>query len=325
MARPVFILATDLRPGEAAWASAEAQAGGLQAFAVRTLGVTPWVDLACLPARSMEDAGEHQLGRAIDRRAGDEASVIFVLPAAFDLNIWQRTMLGEELAARAAGTPASRSITIPSTRRMRCSSIVLPVRSCEHWQSGASNRGVPASSSSPTGQVDPATRADSYRLMRLLWEQADLGRGEVGFVRHSQPFLRDALDRCLAEPLNWLLLPQCQSGGRALRLRPGHVDDHQRAHPEAAVWRLLDPPRDHPAILAWLEQRLLRALARQAGSSRRGFPPPELRPRRSRQKFGPARIGCRRTKRRSGRGSDVLAGPGIPPRSPRSSRGSSSG
>jgi hypothetical protein len=34
--------------------------------------------------------------------------------------------------------------------------------------------------------------------------------------------------------------------------------DHQRAHPEAEAWRLLDPPGDHPAIRAWLEQRLLR-------------------------------------------------------------------
>ena len=33
------------------------------------------------------------------------------------------------------------------------------------------------------GRGDPATRADSYRLMRLLWEQAGLGWGEVGFVR----------------------------------------------------------------------------------------------------------------------------------------------
>ena len=61
--------------------------------------MTTWVDLACLPARSTEDPGEHHIGRVIDRRVGDEASVIFVLPAAFDLNIWQRTMLGEELGA----------------------------------------------------------------------------------------------------------------------------------------------------------------------------------------------------------------------------------
>ena len=155
MAGPAFIIATDLRPGESAWAHAEAQAAALQAFAARTLGVTPWVDLACLPARSTEDPGEYHIGRVIDRRAGDEASVIFVLPAAFDLNIWQRTMLGEELGAARAGTPGSRSITIPSIPRTRCSLIVSPARSCGRWRSGASHRGVPDSSSSPTGRVTP--------------------------------------------------------------------------------------------------------------------------------------------------------------------------
>ena len=94
--------------------------------------------------------------------------------------------------------------------------------------------------------------------MRLIWEQAGLGRGEVGFVRHPQPFLPETLERCLAEPLDWLLLPQCQWDGELCDFARVMLDDHQRAHPEAAGWRLLDPPRDHPAILAWLEQRLLR-------------------------------------------------------------------
>ena len=58
------------------------------------------------------------------------------------------------------------------------------------------------------------------------------------------------------------------------------LDDHQRAHPEATGWRLLDPPRDHPAILAWLEQRMLRLWqekrAREAARipSARNEPPP---------------------------------------------------
>jgi hypothetical protein len=36
------------------------------------------------------------------------------------------------------------------------------------------------------------------------------------------------------------------------------LDDHRRACPEADGWRLLEPPGDHPAVRAWLEQRLLR-------------------------------------------------------------------
>ena len=60
------------------------------------------------------------------------------------------------------------------------------------------------------GQGDPESRADSYRLMRMLWEQTGLGLGEVGFLRHEQPFLSAALQRCLREPLDWIVLPQCQ-------------------------------------------------------------------------------------------------------------------
>ncbi len=125
----------------------EAQAASLQAFAERALGVATRVDLACLPVRSTEDPGECRIGRVIDRRVGEGASILFVLPAAFDLNIWQRTMLGEELARRAAGTPGSRSITIPSIPRKRCSSIASPARSCRRWTNEASHRGIPDSSS----------------------------------------------------------------------------------------------------------------------------------------------------------------------------------
>jgi hypothetical protein len=108
------------------------------------------------------------------------------------------------------------------------------------------------------GQGDAATRADSYRLMRLIWEQAGLGRGDVGFVRHPQPFLPETLGRCLAEPLDWVVLPHCWWDGELCDFARVMLDDHQRAHPEAANWRLLDPPRDHPALRAWLEQRILR-------------------------------------------------------------------
>ncbi len=116
--------------------------------------------------------------------------------------------------------------------------------------------------------------------MRLVWEQAGLGRGEVGFVRHPQPFLPETLERCVSEPLDWLLLPQCQWDGELCDFARVMLDDHRRSHAEAAGWRLLDPPREHPAILAWLEQRMLRLWqekrAREAAripSARNELPP----------------------------------------------------
>ena len=109
------------------------------------------------------------------------------------------------------------------------------------------------------GQGDPATRADSYRLMRLLWEQTGLRLADVGFVRHAQPFLREALERCLREPLDWLLLPQCQWDGELCDYAAGHARRPPAGAPRGGRAGGCSNRRgDHPAILAWLEQRLLR-------------------------------------------------------------------
>jgi sirohydrochlorin ferrochelatase len=258
MAGPAFIIATNLRPEVAAWARIEAQAAGLRAFAERSLGVATEVDLACLPARSWEAPDEYRIGRVIDRRAGDSAQEIFVLPAAFDLDIWQRTMLGEDLGAarrRHPGVSIHHDSVEPTHPLLVDCFTGQILRAVEERAIEPRRAGVLLVAD---GQGDPATRADSYRLMRLLWEQAGLGRGEVGFVRHVQPFLVEALERCLAGPFDWLLLPQCQWDSELCDYAGVMLGDHQRAHPEASLWRLLDPPRDHPAILAWLEQRLLR-------------------------------------------------------------------
>jgi hypothetical protein len=54
-----------------------------------------------------------------------------------------------------------------------------------------------------------------------------------------------------------MLLPQCQWDGELYHYAKVMLADHRQSHADAKDWRLLDPPRDHPAILAWLEQRLL--------------------------------------------------------------------
>jgi sirohydrochlorin ferrochelatase len=172
----------------------ETQAAGLQAFAERALGVSTWVDLACLPARSTEDPGEYQIGRVIDRRVGDGASILFVMPAAFDLNIWQRTMLGEELGAarrRHAGVSIYHDSVDPTYALIVDCFAGQVLRALDEPSVAPRNAGVVLVAD---GQGEPASRADSYRLMRLVWEQAGIGRGDVGFVRHPQPFLPETLN-----------------------------------------------------------------------------------------------------------------------------------
>jgi len=258
MADAAFIIATDVRPGGPAWEELKSQAGSLQLFANRTLGVESRVDLACLPARAMDDHGEWQLSRVIDRSAGDEASMIFLLPATFELNVWQRATLGEALACARRQHPA---VSIHHDTVDPTHSLLVDCFTGQLLQT-LDERGMTPRQAGlllvADGLGDPATRADSYRLMRLLWEQTGMGRADVGFVRHEQPFLRDTMLRCSGESLDWFLLPQCQWDGESCDYARVMLNDHQAAHPEAAGWRMLDPPRGHPAILAWLEQRLLR-------------------------------------------------------------------
>jgi hypothetical protein len=220
------------------------------------------VRTAWLPARP-SDEGEYDLGSVIDAEIAGGASDIFVLPSAFELNLWQRIQLGEvlsEVRRRHSSVSIDHDDVSPA-HPLLVDCFVGRIAQALEREAAPQRTGLLLVAD---GQGDAFTRADSYRLMRLLWEQTGLGHAEVGFIRHMQPFLPCALERCLREPLNWLLLPQCQWDGELYHYAGAMLADHGRAHGEAADWRLLNPLRDHPAILAWLEQRLLHLWEKRA-------------------------------------------------------------
>jgi hypothetical protein len=94
--------------------------------------------------------------------------------------------------------------------------------------------------------------------MRLIWEQLGLAAGEVGFVRHAQPFLSHSLEKCAQLHLNWILLPESLWRTEHVEYAAVILENFQRDHPDAAAWRIAEPPSDHPMILAWLTQRITR-------------------------------------------------------------------
>src|SRR6516225_10060914 len=96
--KPAFLLATDLHPGEPAWAQVDAQAAALARSAARVLGFAPLVGVARLPGGQGDEPDPHHLAGAIDRLVGEGAGEIFVLPAGLDLTVWQRADLGQVLA-----------------------------------------------------------------------------------------------------------------------------------------------------------------------------------------------------------------------------------
>lgn len=258
VSKPAFIIATDLRPGDTAWDAFTGQASELQQLAFRLTTLEVSVGFACLPTQTGSGPSQLTLRNVINRHVEDGATEIFVLPSAFEFNIWQRTLLGEEMI---------------DTRRQ------LPLVSIHHDSvdptypllvdcfTNLALDGIREMGMSPyqaglllvsCGQGDVGTRADTFRLMRILWEQTGVARAEVGFIRHPQSSLPDILKRCRRDPLDWVLIPQCQWDGELCDYAQVMLSDHQRAHPDSANWRLVDPPRGDPAILGWFEQRIRR-------------------------------------------------------------------
>ena len=124
--------------------------------------------------------------RVIAGRASEE---IFVLPAALDFNLLQREALGRAIAEARRDRPeiALHHDDVDPAHPL------LVRGSC-----GSSGARHPADARSPqqvglilapSGHGDAGSRAKSYRLMRLIWEQLGIGAAEVGFIRHAQPFL----------------------------------------------------------------------------------------------------------------------------------------
>jgi sirohydrochlorin ferrochelatase len=254
VAGPVFILASEIEPAATCWTKAEEQASRLATFATRLLGFSASARLAVLPTRPADD--RHSLAQAIEREISEGASEVFVLPLVFELNIWQRTLLGQTLSEirRIHQAVSIHHDDINPSHPLLVDCFAEKILQALDAQGIAPRQaGILLVAN---GQGDPGSRADSYRLMRLLWEQTGLSLGEVGFLRHEQPFLSAALQRCLREPLDWILLPQCQWDSELFQHAKLILADHQRANPTTRGWQFLEPAGDHPLILAWLEHRL---------------------------------------------------------------------
>jgi hypothetical protein len=106
----------------------------------------------------------------------------------------------------------------------------------------------------PSGHGDSASRAQSYRLLRLLWEELGLAHAEVGFIRHARPFLASVLEKCAKEPLAWLVLAQSQWETEHVQYAGVMIENL----PDCASFRLVDPPGAHPMFTAWYAQRITR-------------------------------------------------------------------
>jgi sirohydrochlorin ferrochelatase len=195
------------------------------------------------------------LSSAISRSGPRE---IFVLPTALDFNLLQRESLGRAIGEARRANPQltihhddvdpTHPLVVQALADQVARAISPDARSLQHI-------GLILAAS---GHGDAGSRANSYRLMRLVWEQLGLAAGEVGFLRHAQPFLAQTFEKCAQRPLDWIILPEAQWKTEHVEFASVILENFQRQHPEAAAWRMAEPPGDHPALTAWLTQRITR-------------------------------------------------------------------
>jgi sirohydrochlorin ferrochelatase len=237
-----FIVATDLEPHHPVWKLAELQLRDVAASLAPILGFLPELRLARMDESMINGI--------------ESAREVFVLPASLDLNVLDRERIGGVLAEARRQHP---DIAMHHDDVDPCDSLL--VECFADQLSKALGTTAPQRAGlvlAASGHGDAAARAQSYRLMRLIWERLGLGAAEVGFLRHNQPFLPATFEKCAATALEWIVLPQAQWRTDHPQYAETILENFRRAVPNAAAWRMAEPPGRHPAITAWLAQRILR-------------------------------------------------------------------
>ena len=234
------------------------------------------------------DAEPEESLRSVLRAAESDHAESFVVPASLNFSLWQRDALGQLLGETRRDHPdcAVHHDDVDLGHPLLVSAFADRIgRTIAHCETPAQRCGLILA---PSGHGDPASRAQSYRLMRLLWEELGLARGEIGFVRHTQPFLGHVLERCAREPLRWLILPQAQWSIEHTEYARVVLENFQKANPEVTGWAFVDPPGPHPGFTAWVAQRIGRLWRekRERESSRQPSPKNQAAPAGEKWKCG---------------------------------------
>jgi len=229
------------------------------------LGFQPRVAWAALPASGLglrrpvpafDDDGGMALA-CLEALVQDGAETLFVLPVSFDFGVEQKQWLTEFARAARRARP---ELAVHYDAMLAAHPLLLQAfidaagRELRKLELRApSELGILLIGN---GAGDPDTRSESYKLMRLLWEQLGAAKGEVAFVRHPTLPLPEQLSACARSGLTWLCVAQFLWPAEQLEYARVIFRDSVG---ELAVtgWRLTDGIGEHPNVRAWLEQRML--------------------------------------------------------------------
>lgn len=219
-----------------------------------------WTPLPAMGRMGRPASGDDEALRAarcFDELVSGGVETLFVLPVSFDFGLQQKEWLTELTRVTRRRHPG---LVIHYDEMQAAHPLLLQAlvdSACR--QLASMQLRVPSELGLllvANGAGDSETRSESYRLMRLLWEQLGASRADVAFVRHGVLPLPEQLRACAHSGLTWLCLPQFLWEQEQLEYARVIFRDSV-AEFQQPNSRFADPLFGHPNVVAWLKQRLL--------------------------------------------------------------------
>jgi hypothetical protein len=243
MSTPLFLILSDANPGSTEWQAQAAWGATLPDACAPVLGFEPEIRLVALP-RNPGDPGD-----GLDAAGRD----LFLLPAMAEFSLYQKQCLAEFVAgARRGGTAYHDDVDAAHPLL-----VGAYVNACAEAMAKAGS--TPANTGLlliAAGDGDADSRAQSYRLMRLIWEQLGLAAGDVAFLRHERSPLPEKLAECAQHGPGrcWICLPAFHGAGEHFAFAEIILRDFKAR--SGLSWPLAQP-LSGSIIAEWMRLRLL--------------------------------------------------------------------
>ena len=247
-----FVLLTDACPDRLDEPQALCQ--DLSETCAPILGFTPSITCASLPPAGQWTGGD--LSEHLQACHRDGARAVFLLPLLLDFSIDQKTIFMETINQTRRDHP---DMNIFYDDPDPCHPLLIQAfvdhicTRLHHTNTLPQNTALMLVAS---GHGDPAGRAKSYQLMRLLWEHLSLAQADVAFLRHEKIPLPEQLACAAQTPYRWILAPH-------LLFEDDHAEytriiykDFCKKHPLADNWILCNSLGLTEHLSAWMQQRL---------------------------------------------------------------------
>ena len=267
---PVFILVSELTVDHHDWPAAAAQAAALVEPLASQLGFAPRIRLTSLPPAPEGPVATSPFN--LPTVLADEAAAgerdIFLIPTTLDFGLLQRAQLAE-IAAGARHRFSHTTIAYDDVDP--CHPLLVDTLTQSVYRKLAGSTLKPEQVGllvTASGDGASRGRAQSYQLMRLLWEQTGVAQANVAFCRHARPSLREQLQGRMRDELTWVIVPQAIWRNTHYEEVQAICGDFSHATPAARPWMIVEPSGNClassgrqeivPGLSTWLVQRMLK-------------------------------------------------------------------